>query len=167
MGDVYRARDTRLGRTVALKVLHQRFTGRFEGEAHALAPLTHPHICSLYDVGTDYLVMESLEGKPPRGPLPVERDTAAWDPDGKAIRGLWEHVWVNRNGEIVLIADSNSRWLDLVGIVDRQGNLAPTPLAFDGETTAHCGPPTAIYWQRAAIISSGYCVFAPALTDPS
>lgn len=69
MGDVYRARDTRLDRTVAVKVCRERFTERFEREARAIAALTHPHICTLYDVGPNYLVMEYLEGKPFTGPL--------------------------------------------------------------------------------------------------
>jgi len=72
MGAAYRARDTRLGRTVALKVLHDRFTDRFEREARALAALNHPHICALYDVGPDYLIMEFIDGKPLQVPLPVE-----------------------------------------------------------------------------------------------
>jgi serine/threonine protein kinase len=64
MGAVYRARDTRLGRTVAIEVLHGRFTDRSEREARSLAALNHPHICALYDIGPDYLVMEFIEGKP-------------------------------------------------------------------------------------------------------
>jgi len=72
MGAVYRARDTRLGRTVAIKVLYDRFTDRFEREARALAALNHPHICALHDIGPDYLVMEFIEGKPLHGPLPLE-----------------------------------------------------------------------------------------------
>jgi len=73
MGEVYRARDTRLERTVAIKVLPERFTTdlerrqRFEREARAISQLSHPNICALYDVGsqegTEYLVMELLEGE--------------------------------------------------------------------------------------------------------
>src|SRR5579864_5249282 len=62
MGQVYRARDTRLGREVALKVSSARFTERFEREAKAIAALNHPNICQLYDVGPNYLVMELVEG---------------------------------------------------------------------------------------------------------
>src|SRR5437868_14069265 len=72
MGEVYRARDTRLGRDVAIKVLPQHLSSnadlkeRFEREARAISALSHPHICHLYDIGsqdgTDYLVMELLEG---------------------------------------------------------------------------------------------------------
>ena len=87
MGEIYRARDTRLGRLVAIKVLngqlgnHPVLRDRFEREAKALAGLNHPHICALYDVGResalDYLVMEYLEGKTleqklEEGMLPVD-----------------------------------------------------------------------------------------------
>ena len=70
MGEVYRARDTRLGRDVAVKVSGEKFTDRFQREARAAAALNHPHICTLYDVGPNFLVMEYLEGAPLRGPLP-------------------------------------------------------------------------------------------------
>jgi len=73
MGEVYRATDTRLGRTVAIKLLQARLTDRaggrqrFQREARAISALSHPHICSLHDIGehegTDYLVMEYVEGE--------------------------------------------------------------------------------------------------------
>src|SRR6202022_3340528 len=63
MGEVYRATDTRLGREVAIKVAKEQFSERFEREAHAVASLNHPHICTLYDVGSNYLVMELVEGE--------------------------------------------------------------------------------------------------------
>ena len=76
MGDVYRARDTRLDRTVALKISKEEFTPRFETEARATAALEHPHICRLYDVcheaGASFLVMEYVEGTPLAGPLPLD-----------------------------------------------------------------------------------------------
>src|SRR5687768_5000020 len=62
MGEVWKARDTRLDRTVALKVAKAAFTERFEREARAVAALNHPNICTLHDVGPDYLVMELVEG---------------------------------------------------------------------------------------------------------
>jgi serine/threonine protein kinase/Tol biopolymer transport system component len=71
MGTVYQARDTRLDRIVAIKISDERFSNRFEREAHAVAALNHPHICTLYDVGPNYLVMEYVEGKPLEGPMPV------------------------------------------------------------------------------------------------
>src|SRR5689334_5605669 len=63
MGDVYKARDTRLGRTVAVKICHQQFTSDMEREARAIAALNHPNVCTLHDVGPNYLVMEFLEGE--------------------------------------------------------------------------------------------------------
>ena len=88
MGEVYRARDTRLGRDVAVKILPKEMSAdatrkqRFEREAKTISSLNHPHICVLYDVGhqdgTDYLVMECVEGETlakllEKGPLPLEQ----------------------------------------------------------------------------------------------
>ncbi|MEO8597071.1 MAG: protein kinase [Candidatus Solibacter sp.] len=73
MGEVYTATDSRLGRKVAIKVSQERFSQRFEREARASAALNHPHICSLYDVGPNYLVMEYVSGDPLRGPLPLDK----------------------------------------------------------------------------------------------
>src|ERR1700687_4607233 len=88
MGEVYRARDTRLNRTVAVKILPTRLSEnpeakqRFDREARAISSLSHPNICHLYDVGSqdriDYLVMEYLEGETlasrlERGALPTEQ----------------------------------------------------------------------------------------------
>jgi len=88
MGEVYRARDTRLDRTVAIKVLPAEFSTnierrqRFEREARIISSLNHPHICALYDIGhqdgLDYLVLEYLEGEAlsdrlERGPMPLEQ----------------------------------------------------------------------------------------------
>src|SRR5258706_9248307 len=77
MGEVYRAVDTRLKRTVAIKVAKGNFGERFEREARAIAALNHPNICTLYDVGPNYLVMELIEGptlaeRIEKGPVPLE-----------------------------------------------------------------------------------------------
>ena len=72
MGQVWKARDTRLDRTVAIKRLNAAHSARFRQEARAIAALNHPHICQLYDVGPDYLVLEYIEGKPLHGPFSVE-----------------------------------------------------------------------------------------------
>jgi Tol biopolymer transport system component/predicted Ser/Thr protein kinase len=69
MGEVYKARDTRLGRIVAVKVSKEEFSERFEREARAVAALNHSSICTLHDVGPNYLVMEYIEGTPLNGPL--------------------------------------------------------------------------------------------------
>src|SRR5215831_9541584 len=77
MGEVFRAVDTRLGRAVAVKTAHERFSDRFQREARAIASLNHPNICTLYDVGPNYLVMELVEGETiaarlKNGPLPMK-----------------------------------------------------------------------------------------------
>jgi serine/threonine protein kinase/Tol biopolymer transport system component len=71
MGEVYKARDTRLDRIVAIKVSNEQFSERFEREAHAVAALNHSNVCTLHDVGPNYLVMEYIEGLPLKGPLPL------------------------------------------------------------------------------------------------
>ena len=88
MGEVYRARDTRLGRDVALKVIHAEVARdpdrikRFEQEARAAGALSHPNVCAIYDLGTHegspYVVMEFLEGESLReklraGPIPARK----------------------------------------------------------------------------------------------
>jgi Tol biopolymer transport system component/predicted Ser/Thr protein kinase len=73
MGEVFKARDRRLDRIVALKTSREQFTDRFAREARAAAALNHPHIATLHDVGPDYLVMEFVEGETLRGPLPLPR----------------------------------------------------------------------------------------------
>jgi serine/threonine protein kinase len=72
MSQVWKARDTRLGRIVAIKFSKGEFTERFEHEARAVAALNHPGICHLYDIGDDHLVMEHVEDTPLKGPVPIE-----------------------------------------------------------------------------------------------
>ena len=76
MGEVWKARDSRLNRDVAIKTSHIGFNGRFQVEARAVAALNHPNICTLHDAGPDYLVMEYIEGltladRINQGPVPV------------------------------------------------------------------------------------------------
>jgi eukaryotic-like serine/threonine-protein kinase len=62
MGQIYKAFDARLGREVAIKIAEERFTERFDREVRAVAALNHPNICTVHDVGADYLVMELVDG---------------------------------------------------------------------------------------------------------
>jgi len=78
MGEVYLGTDTRLGRSVAIKVSSREFNDRFEREARAISTLNHPNICTLHDIGPNYLVMEYIEGELlskliGRGPLPLDK----------------------------------------------------------------------------------------------
>src|SRR6185369_8800346 len=72
MGAVFRARDTRLGREVAIKIAHEEFSGRFQREARAISSLNHPNICTLHDIGPNYLVMELVQGAHLAGPVSVD-----------------------------------------------------------------------------------------------
>jgi len=72
MGEVYKARDTRLNRDVAIKVSKEEFNERFTREARSIAALNHTNVCHLYDIGPNYLVMEYVEGEIIKGPLPLE-----------------------------------------------------------------------------------------------
>jgi WD40 repeat protein len=122
MGEVYRARDTRLERTVALKVLLAQGAAdpdrrrRFEQEARAVSALNHPHICTLHDIGsaggTDYLVMECLEGETlaerlARGPLPLPEVLARGGETAAALAAAHQRGIIHRDlkpGNVMLTA---------------------------------------------------------------
>jgi len=72
MGEVYSAHDPRTGRDVAIKISAECFNERFDREVRAVAALNHPNICTLFDVGPNYLVMELVEGESPQGPMPLD-----------------------------------------------------------------------------------------------
>ena len=97
MGDVYRARDTRLERTVAVKVSKEAFEERFRNEALSIAALNHPHIAALFDVGPDYLVMEYVEGRPLRGPLPISEAQKLASQIADALEHAHKHGIVHRD----------------------------------------------------------------------
>ncbi len=129
MGEVYRARDTRLGREVAVKVLPPGLTDseqarqRFEREARTISQLSHPHICALYDVGregsTEYLVMELLEGQTladrlAKGPLPLDQSLRLGAEIGDALENAHRQGIVHRDlkpGNI-MVTSSGAKVLD-------------------------------------------------------
>ena len=105
MGEVWKARDTRLNRMVAIKSSLGPFSERFEREARAIAAVNHPHVCSLYDVGPDYLVMELVEGESLHGPVPVARALELADQILDALDAAHEQGVVHRDlkpGNILL-----------------------------------------------------------------
>ena len=65
---VWQVYDPRLDRAIAIKVMREGFTERFEREAKTIASINHPHVCTLHDVGPNYLVMEYIDGRPIKGP---------------------------------------------------------------------------------------------------
>ncbi len=157
MGEVYRARDTRLDRTVAIKVLPQHLSAdphlqkRFEREAKAISSLNHPHICALYDVGrqdgTDYLVMEFLEGETlgarlARGALPLAELLRNAAQIADALDKAHRHGVVHRDlkpGNIML-TKAGVKLLDF-GLAKRAGLGGAAADAATAATAATAGQP--------------------------
>src|SRR5215831_11636938 len=120
MGEVYRANDIRLGRTVAVKICSEHLSERFEREARAVAALNHPNICTLHDVGPDYLVMELIEGptlaeRIERGPIPLREALEIARQIAEALQAAHEKGVVHRDlkpANIKLTEDGKVKVLD-------------------------------------------------------
>src|SRR6266478_5428264 len=115
MGEVYRARDPRLNRDVAIKVSAAQFSERFEREAKAIAALNHPNICQIYDVGPNYLVMEYIEGESPRGPMALDEALRIARQIADAMEAAHEKGIVHRDlkpGNIKIKPDGSVKVLD-------------------------------------------------------
>jgi Tol biopolymer transport system component/tRNA A-37 threonylcarbamoyl transferase component Bud32 len=120
MGEVYRARDRRLQREVAIKVSMSRFSERFEREARAIAALNHPNVCTLFDVGPEYLVMELVEGvtlsdRISIGPLPLDDALPIARQIAEALEAAHEHRIVHRDlkpGNVKIRPDGMVKVLD-------------------------------------------------------
>lgn len=159
MGEVYAARDTRLGRSVAIKVVPEAFARRFEREGRALAAINHPNICTIYDVGLNYLVMELVDGRTLRevlqsGALSIADALRYGGQIADALAAAHAHGIVHRDlkpGNI-MIADGHVKVLDF-GIathwhpVDSQAETVsmptPTGITVAGEavgTPAYMSP---------------------------
>jgi serine/threonine-protein kinase len=120
MGEVYRAHDARLRRDVALKVSAEHFTERFEKEARAVASLNHPNVCTLYDVGPDYLVMELVEGQTladriKEGAIAVEEALSICRQIADALEAAHDKGITHRDlkpGNIIMKPDGTAKVLD-------------------------------------------------------
>jgi serine/threonine protein kinase/Tfp pilus assembly protein PilF len=128
MGEVYKARDTRLDRVVAVKVSKEQFSERFEREARTVAALNHPNVCTMHDVGPNYLVMEYVEGEPLKGATPVDRAMhyALQIADGVAAAHAKSIVHRDlKPSNILVTADGRVKILDF-GLATLQAAPAPT-----------------------------------------
>jgi eukaryotic-like serine/threonine-protein kinase len=120
MGEVFRAHDPRTGRDVAIKVSAERFSERFDREVRAIAALNHPNICTLFDVGPNYLVMELVEGptlaeRIKQGAIPLEESLAIAHQIAEAVEAAHEKGITHRDlkpGNVKLKADGTVKVLD-------------------------------------------------------
>jgi len=97
MGEVWKARDTRLGRIVAIKKVKEQHSERFKQEARTIASLNHPNICQLHDIGPDYLVLEYVEGKPLSSPLPENEAVRLAIQIAAALEEAHQHGIIHRD----------------------------------------------------------------------
>ncbi len=129
MGEVYKARDTRLGRDVAIKISAEQFSERFEREARSIAALNHPNLCHLYDVGPNYLVMELIGGEPLKGPLPLDQALDYARQIADALVAAHEKGIVHRDlkpGNILVTASGAVKVLDF-GLAKTEEQPASNP----------------------------------------
>jgi serine/threonine-protein kinase len=115
MGEVWKARDSRLGRVVAIKKLKKPHSERFKQEARAIAALNHPHICQVYDVGPDYIVLEYVEGRPLPCPLEVEEAVRLAIDIAHAIEAAHRKGIIHRDlkpGNIMITEERSVKLLD-------------------------------------------------------
>ena len=148
MGEVYKARDKRLDRIVAIKTSSERFTERFEREARAVAALNHPNICTLSDVGPNYLVMEYIEGESPKGPMPLDEALRIAHQIADALEAAHERGITHRDlkpGNIKVKPDGTVKVLDF--------GLAKLSVA-SGTTDEHSPTITASVTQAGMILGT-------------
>jgi eukaryotic-like serine/threonine-protein kinase len=135
MGEVWKACDPRLGRDVAIKVSAQQFTDRFEREARAIAALNHTNIiCTLYDVGPNYLVMEHIEGttlaeRIAEGPLPLEEALGVARQISAALEAAHDKGIVHRDlkpANVKIKPDGSVKVLDF-GLAKPMERVEPGP----------------------------------------
>jgi serine/threonine protein kinase len=138
MGEVWKALDTRVDRLVAIKCLKADHAERFMREARAIAALNHPRICQLYDLGPGYLVMEYVEGKPLKGPLPVDDATKLATQIAEALTAAHEKGIVHRDLKPanILVNESGAKLLDF-GLAKRDSLLLAGDATISGAMTEH------------------------------
>jgi serine/threonine-protein kinase len=158
MGEVWRARDTRLNRDVAIKFSSQQFTDRFDREARAVAALNHPNICTLFDVGPNYLVMELIDGptladRIAEGPIPLDEALRIAHQIADALEAAHEKGIVHRDlkpGNIKVKPDGTVKVLDF-GLAKAGGEEQSATL--DSPTIMHLPTQAGVILGTAAYMA--------------
>src|SRR4029077_16762627 len=156
MGEVWKAHDPRLGRDVAIKTSNAEFTERFAREARSIAALNHPNICTLYDVGPNYLVMEYIEGEAPKGPYALEEALRIAAQIRDALEAAHEKGIVHRDlkpANIKIKPDGSVKVLDF--------GLAKVTPASAGESDAANSPTLTIGATQAGMILGTAAYMSP------
>jgi dienelactone hydrolase/predicted Ser/Thr protein kinase len=181
MGEVYEAIDTRLGRKVAIKVSLNEFSGRFDREARAAAALNHPNVCSIFDVGPDYIVMEYLEGSTlskvlRQGALPAARirELALQIMDGLQAahsagiihRDLKpSNIWITTRGDVKILDFGIAKIAHAAAMPTEESPTADASLTLPGAvigTLAYMSPEQALGRQvdaRSDLFSAGTVLY--------
>src|SRR5579863_6791420 len=158
MGEVYRARDPRLNRDVAIKVSNEQFSDRFQREVHAIAALNHPNVCSVFDVGPNYLVMELIEGptladRIAEGPIPLDEALVIARQIANALEAAHEKNIVHRDlkpGNIKIRTDGSVKVLDF-GLA--KSDSADTTISHDSPTIVHAPTVAGVILGTAAYMA--------------
>jgi hypothetical protein len=161
MGRVYRAQDTRLGRAVALKISRVEFNARFEREARAVAALNHPNVCTIHDVGPNYLVMELVEGSAlsdliKEGPIPLEEALRIARHIADALEAAHEKGIIHRDlkpGNIKIKPDGTVKVLDFGLAKLRPVEAAPGTKPEDSPTISMAATSAGMILGTAAYMS--------------
>jgi eukaryotic-like serine/threonine-protein kinase len=161
MGTVYQSQDTRLGRSVALKISRVEFNERFEREARAVAALNHPNVCTIHDVGPNYLVMELVEGptlsdRMKEGSIPVEEALRIARQIADALEAAHEKGIVHRDlkpGNIKIKPDGTVKVLDFGLAKLRPFDVAPGTKPEDSPTISMAATSAGMILGTAAYMS--------------
>ena len=165
MGAVYRARDTRLGRDVAIKVSNQKFSERFEREARVISSLNHPKICHLYDVGDNYLLMELVEGQTlsarikKEGAIPLDESLNIAHQISAALEAAHEKGIIHRDlkpGNVMIEEDGSVKVLDF-GLA----KVAPTAQSASDNPDPELSPTLSMAATEAGVVLGTAAYMSP------
>ena len=134
MGEVWKARDSRLGRTVAIKKVKEQHSERFKQEARSIAALNHPNICQIFDIGDDYLVLEYVEGKPLSNPLSEQEAIRLAIQIASALEEAHQHGIIHRDlkpSNVMVTEKGSVKLLDfgLAKLYEQDASISSLPTA--------------------------------------